>query len=142
MHDPRDPDDLDVEYETTHADSVLGYGGVVLGIDGVLHAMPEHEALAAAIPRWVELPAHEADTLNACLHFAGHDHPAVRAACAAGFGDLARRYGRLAQRARVVRAVQLGLRDRDHDVRGAAARSADILEHTLGWPISRPSSNG
>jgi hypothetical protein len=138
MHEPPDSDDTDPEYETTHADSVLGYGGVVLGDDGVLHVMPEHQALTAAIPRWVELPAHEAATVDACLEFAAHDHPAVRAACAAAFGDLARRYGRLTQRERVVRAIELGLRDRDNDVRGAATRSADILEQALGWRISRP----
>ena len=138
MHEPPDSDDTDVEYETTHADSVLGYSGIVLGENGRLHAMPEHQALAAAIPRWVELPDHEADTVGACLEFAAHDHPLVRAACVAAFGDLARRYGRLAQRARVVRAVELGLRDHDDDVRRAASRSADILEQALGWRVSRP----
>jgi len=83
-------------------------------------------------------PRHESDTLDACLGFASQDHPAVRAAAAAAFGDLERHYGRLAERERVVRAIELGLRDRDDDVRGAASRSADFVEASLGWRISRP----
>ena len=138
MHEPPDSDGTDVEYEITRADSVLGYGGVVLGDDGGLRVIPEHQALTAAIPRWVELPAHQADTVDACLAFAAHEHPAVRAACVVALGDLARRYGRVAQRERVVRAIELGLRDRDKDVRGVATQSADILEQALGWQISRP----
>jgi hypothetical protein len=138
QHEPPESDDARAEYDSAHADSVLGYGGIVLGADGVPRPMPEHEALAAAIPRWVELADHEADTLGACLDVAAHDHPAVRAAAVAAFGELARRYGRLAERARVVRAIELGLRDRDDGVRGAATRSAAIVEQTLGWRISRP----
>ena len=38
----------------------------------------------------------------------------------------------------VVRAIELGLRDRDDDVRDAATRSADLIEEALGWRISRP----
>ena len=136
---PGHPDSDDTnEYETTYADSVLGYGGIALGPDGVARAMPEHQALAAAIPRWVELAEHKADTLDACLQFAAHDHPAVRSASVAALGALARRYGQLGERQRVVHAIELGLRDRNEDVRGAASRTADILEAALGWRISRP----
>ena len=141
MPEPPDPDeteDGDDEYDTTYAKSVLAYGGVVSGPDGKLHTMPEHEALAGAIPQWVELAQHEADALDACLEFASHDHPVVRAASVAAFGDLADRYGRLGQRERVVRAIELALRDRDEDVRAAAARSAAFVEQTLGWRVARP----
>ena len=137
-HEPPDSDDAPDEYDLVHADSVLGYSGVILGADGVARPMPEHEALAGAIPHWVELADHEADTLGACLEFAAHDHPTVRAAVVTAFCELARRYRRLTERPRVVRAIELGLRDRDDDVRYAAARSADIIEETLGWRISRP----
>src|SRR5688500_15815700 len=102
-HEPSGTGDDD-QFDTTYAESGLMAGGVRVGADGVAHPMPEHEALAFAIPQWVLLPGHESDTLDACLWFAAHDHPAVRAAAAAAFGDLARRYGRLAQRERVVRA--------------------------------------
>ena len=130
--------DEDDEFDTSFAESGLMAGGVTIGADGVARPLPEHEALAFAIPQWVQLPAHESDTLDACLGFAAHDHPAVRAAATAAFGELAGRYGRLAEQERVVRAIELGLRDRDADVRGAAARSADIVEAALGWRISRP----
>ena len=130
--------DEDDEFDTACAESGLMAGGVTIGADGVARSLREHEALAFAIPQWVMLPGHESDTLDACLGFAAHDQPAVRAAATAAFGDLARRYGRLAERERVLRAIELGLRDRDDDVRGAAARSADIVEAALGWRISRP----
>jgi hypothetical protein len=136
-HEPPEMGD-DAECDTIYAESALGAGGITVGADGIARPLPEHEALAGAIQQWVLLAEHESDTLDACLGFAAHDHPAVRAAAVAAFGDLARRYGRLAERARVVRSVELGLRDRDDDVRGAASRSADILEATLGWRISRP----
>jgi hypothetical protein len=137
-HEPPEMDDSDDELETGYGESVLMAGGVIVGADGIARPLPEHEAIAGAIPQWVLLPKHEADTLDACLGFAAHDHPAVRAAAAAAFGDLVRRYGRLAERERVVRAIELGLRDRDDDVRGAASRSAGIVEAALGWRISRP----
>jgi hypothetical protein len=137
-HESPEMGDEDDEFDTTYAESGLMAGGVALGADGVTRPLPEHEALAFAIPQWVLLRGHQSDTLDACLGFAAHDHPAVRAAAAAAFGDLARRHGRLAHRERVVRAIELGLRDRDDDVRGAASRSADIVEAALGWRISRP----
>lgn len=136
QHEPPDSDDARGEYDSVHVDSVVGYGGIVLGVDGVARPMPEHEALAAAIPQWVKLGGHEADTLAACLEFATHDHPTIRAATLSAFGGLARRYGR---RARARRAGgRAGLRDRDDDVRGAAPRSADLIEEALGCRISRP----
>ena len=138
QHERPNSDDARSEYDSVHADSALGYAGIVLGSDGVPGPMPEYDALAAAIPQWVKLAGHEADTLGACLEFATHDHPTVRAATLSAFGELARHYGRLAQRGRVVRAIELGLRDRDDDVRDAATRSADLIEEALGWRISRP----
>ena len=137
-HELPDMGDEDDEFDSAYADSGLMAGGVTIGADGVARPIPEHEALAYAIPQWVLLPGQESDTLDACLGLAAHDHPAVRAAAAAAFGDLARCYGRLGERDRVVRAIELGLRDRDDNVRGAAARSADIVEAALGWRISRP----
>jgi hypothetical protein len=138
-HEPPEmDDDDDDEFDTIYAESVLGASGITVGADGIACPLPMHEAIAHAIPHWVLLPEHESDTLEACLEFAVHDHPAVRAAATAAFGDLARRYGRLAERGRVARAVELGLRDPDDDVRAAASRSADILEATLDWRISRP----
>jgi hypothetical protein len=46
-HDTSDSDDTPDEYETAYAESALGYGGIVLGSDGVLRPMPEHEAIAS-----------------------------------------------------------------------------------------------
>ena len=137
-HESPETGDDDDAFDSAYAESGLMAGGVTIGADGLARPLPEHEALAYAIPQWVLLPGHESDTLDACLGFAAHEHPAVRTAAAAAFGDLARRYGRLGQRERVVRAIELGLRDRVDDVRGAAARSADIVETALGWRISRP----
>ena len=133
-----DSDDTLEEDERTYAQSVLGFSGVLLGPHGAVRPMPDHEALAGAIPQWVLLPEHEAETLDACLGFAAHDHPAVRAAAVAAFGALTGRYGRLDRREQVVRAIELGLRDRDTDVRDAASRSADIVWQALGWQVSRP----
>ena len=134
---PPDPDSPDKQ-RTKHFDSLLGYGGVIIDSAGFSHPMPEHEAIAGAIPYWVTLPEHEADTLDSCLQFATHDHPAVRAAAIEAFGELARRYGRLGEHDKVVRAIELGLRDVDDQVRGAAARSGDMVQAKLGWRISRP----
>ncbi|HUQ84470.1 MAG TPA: hypothetical protein VM076_25170 [Gemmatimonadaceae bacterium] len=138
-HDPPDSDDEgddeDDEFDT-YAASGLMAGGVTIGPDGVARPMPEHQALAAAIPQWVLLPEHEADALAACLGFASHDHPVVRGAAVAAFGNLAVRYGRLENRERVVQAIELALRDREADVRDAAFRSATLLRQTLGWQFS------
>ena len=113
--------------------SVLGYGGVVLNTDGTSQPMPEHQAIAAAIPNWVPLADHERDTLDACLKFATHHHPTVRAAAITAFGDLVVRYGRLGERERVLRAIALGLRDDDEAVRDAASRSGELVKQRLGW---------
>jgi hypothetical protein len=100
-HEPPEmDDDDDDEFDTIYAESVLGASGITVGADGIACPLPMHEAIAHAIPHWVLLPEHESDTLEACLEFAVHDHPAVRAAATAAFGDLARRYGRLAERGR------------------------------------------
>ena len=128
QHEPPDFDDASAQYHSVYTDSVLGYGGVVLGADGIPRPMPEHEALAGAIAHWVQVADHEADALGACLEFATHDHPTVRAAAVAAFGDLVRRYGRLGERDRVVRAIERGLRDGDNDVSSVATRSADVIE--------------
>ncbi len=90
QHDPRDSDDARGKYDSVHADSVLGYGGIALAADGVARPMPEHESLAAAMPQWVKLAGHEADTLAVCLEFATHDHPAVRAATLSAVAGCAR----------------------------------------------------
>ena len=50
QHERPNSDDARAEYDAVHADSVLGYGGIVLGSDGLPRPMPEYEALAAAIP--------------------------------------------------------------------------------------------
>ena len=128
----------DDEHETTYIESGLMAAGITVGPDGISQPVPQHEAIATAIPLWVRLREHEAETLSVCLRLTSHGHPAVRAAAVAAFGDLARRYGRLAERERVERAIELGLRDRDSDVRGAASRSADTVEARLGWTIERP----
>ena len=81
-HEPPAMGDGDDEYDTIYVESATRGRRHQVGRRRHCAPLPEHEALAGAIPQWVLLPEHEADTLDACLGFAAHDHPAVRAAAA------------------------------------------------------------
>jgi hypothetical protein len=127
---PQEPPTSGVAYASFA--SVLGCGGVLVDTAGVARPLPDHEALAAAIPEWVPRADHAVDALHNCLVLATHVHPTVRAAALAAFGELARREEFLGERSRVVRALKLGLRDPDPDVRAAAARATVLVEERLG----------
>lgn len=118
--------------------SLVGHAGVIIDANGDTQPLPEHEALAAAIPQWVQHADQEADCLRTCLALTTHEHPTVRAAAFSAFGELARRSGRLGERTRVVPTLEIGLRDRNEEVRDAATRSAVLVEASLGWQIARP----
>lgn len=117
------PDDYDV----VHYDSVLGWGGIVIGPDGFGWPMDEVEALAGAIPAWVNIPEHLEDAVGICLEVVSRPEAVVRTAALAAFAAIARRYGRMPQRDAVARAVANARRDPEAAVRAAASEAAQAL---------------
>jgi len=117
--------------ESRYLGSVLGWRGVVVRSDGSTVAMPEHEALAAAIAQWVALPEHLDDAVAICLDVVTRPEPLVRAAAISAFGAIARRYSRLPREQSVRLAVARALHDPVGEVRQAAAAARHELEQAL-----------
>jgi hypothetical protein len=74
---------------------------------------------------------------SCCVQLARHRSAAVRAGAVAGFGHLARRFGRL-DPGRVRRLVEIALHDPSPAVRACADDAADDLLTFLGWQFERP----
>lgn len=120
------------EYEVVHFDSVLGWGGMVIGPDGQGQPMPEAEALAAVIPDFVGVPEHLLDNAVAiCLDALGRPELPVRIAALQAFAEIARRYRYLPQRETVIDAVENARRDPAAEVRQVAAATAQALQEAL-----------
>jgi hypothetical protein len=137
----QEPEDETEAGQESWTGSTIGWMSVAFDFDADgMHAVdvPEHEAITAAMPQWVRRPEHRAAAEAFCLDLAAHPHPRVRAAVLEALGELATRYRQFDQRERVVRALELGLRDRDAEVRDAAAAATTTTERLLGWRVSRP----
>jgi hypothetical protein len=79
---------------------------------------------------------------QSCLvQLARHRSATVRGAAIAGFGHLARRFGRL-DPGRVRRLVEIALFDPSAAVRAMASDTADDLRTFLGWKLERPTGDG
>ena len=74
---------------------------------------------------------------SCCVQLARHRSAGVRAGAVAGFGHLARRFGRL-DPGRVRRLVEIALHDPSAAVRARADDAADDLLTFLGWQLDRP----
>jgi hypothetical protein len=74
---------------------------------------------------------------SCCVQLARHRSAGVRAGAIAGFGHLARRFGRL-DPGRVRRLVEIALHDPSPAVRARADDVADDLLTFLGWQFERP----
>lgn len=72
-----------------------------------------------------------------CVQLCRHRNAQVRGNAVAGFGHLARRFGRLDPQ-RVRRLVDIALHDPSAYVREQAASTADDLRTFLAWEFERP----
>ena len=117
--------------EAVQLGSALGWGGVVFRPDGSTAAMPEDEALAAAIAQWVYLPEHLDDAVAICLDVVTRPEPRVRTAAVSAFGAIARRYARVPREQAVRFAVARALQDPVDEVREAATTTTQALDQAL-----------
>lgn len=87
--------------------------------------------------------ALEAEPLNfaqaCCVQLARHRNAVVRGNAVNGFGQLARRFGRLDPHV-VKRLVDRAFHDRSEYVRDQAMSAADDLATFLAWSFERPKS--
>jgi len=74
-----------------------------------------------------------------CVQLARHRNATVRGNAVNGFGQLARRFGRLDPNV-VKRLVDRALHDRSEYVREQASSAADDLATFLAWDFERPKS--
>jgi len=74
---------------------------------------------------------------SCCVQLARHRSALVRGNAVAGFGHLARRFGRLDPQ-RIKRVVEIALWDRNDYVREQAESAADDLLTFLSWEFERP----
>jgi hypothetical protein len=88
----------------------------------------------------VALEAEPWDFAQACcVQLARHRNAMVRGNAVNGFGQLARRFGRLDPNV-VKRLVDRALQDRNEYVREQALSAADDLATFLAWDFERPQS--
>jgi hypothetical protein len=120
------------EYDYTYAESVLGWGGTIIGPDGIGEPMPDAEALAFAIPLWVDVPEHIENAVSIYLDVMSRPEAAIRNAAITAIGALVYRYGRLPHEARVRQIVREALADSSAEVSAAAAATSDIIRNVLG----------
>jgi hypothetical protein len=125
------PDDSD-EFEYTQRESMLGYGGVRIGLDGVSGPIPEPEALARAIPLWVGIPEHLETAVSTYISVMSRPEVSVRKAAVAAIGAVVEKYGRLPQESRARQAVLDALEDPSPEVSAAATATACIIRDVLG----------
>jgi hypothetical protein len=119
------------EYEETYMESALGWGGMIIGPDGIGRPMPEDEALTVAIPEWVGIPEHLDDAVQIYIEVLGRPEQSVRLAAVTALGEVARRYGRLPDRTNARGAVMRALTDPSSEVRTAAAATLGLIDqHT------------
>jgi hypothetical protein len=122
-----DADDAE-EYQETYMESALGWGGMIIGPDGIGRPMPEDEALIAAIPDWVGIPEHLNDAVQIYIQVLGRPEQSVRLAAVIAIGEVARRYGRLPHRTNARGAVMRALTDPSPEVRTAAAATLGLID--------------
>lgn len=116
------------EYDETYIESTIGWGGMVVGPDGIGRPMPEHEALIAAIPEWVGSSEHHDQTVQIYIEVLERPEDEVRLAAVAAIGEVATRYGRLPNRAAAREAVVRALNDPSPDVRTAATATLGLID--------------
>ncbi len=127
----RQSDDPD-EYDYTYAESALGWCGVVIGSDGIGQPIPEPDALAFAIPQWVDIPEHIEDAVSIYIDVMSRPEVAIRKAAITAIGAIVRQYGRLPLESRARLTVREALHDSSTEVSEAAAITSDIIRNVLG----------
>jgi len=118
----------DAEYDETYVESTIGWGGIVIGPDGIGPSMPEHEALVAAIPGWVGLPEHLDTAVRIYIEVLERPEEAVRLAAVTAIGDVARRHNRLPDWENAREAVRHALDDPSPRVRAAATLTLGLID--------------
>jgi hypothetical protein len=124
-------DDSD-KYDYTYAESALGWGGMVIGPDGIGQPIPEADALAFAIPLWVDIPEHIEDAVSIYIGVMSRPEVAIRKAAITAIGAIVRQYRRLPQESRARQTLSEALKDSNAEVSAAAARTSDIIRDVLG----------
>jgi hypothetical protein len=115
-----------------HKKSVLGWGGVVIGSDGIGHPMAEAEALEHAIPKFVDAPEHMEDAVAIYIHVMSRPEVAIRKAAITAIGAIVSRYAWLPLESRARQTVKEALEDSSADVSAAARTTSDIIRDVLG----------
>ena len=124
-----DPDGAE-EYEEIHVGSTIGWGGMIIGPDGIGRPMPEVDALLMAIPGWVGNAKHLDQAVRIYMEVLDRPEAAVRRAAVTAIGDVARRHGRLPHRQEAREAVTRALHDVIADVRAAAGTALRLIDTT------------
>lgn len=127
MPDARDDPD---GYEYIYIGSALASGGVILNPDGSGRSMSEAEALAAAMPQWIEIPEHLDDAVRTYVAAMSRPENFVRLAAVTAIGEVARRYGRVPRRQDARAAVLRALDDADPEVRAAGTAALALIDMT------------
>ena len=126
-----EPDDAE-EYDETYVESTIGWGGMIIGPDGVGRPMPEADVLVMAIPGWVGLPEHLEQAVRIYVEVLDRPEAAVRLAAVTAIGEVARRYGHLPHPREAREAVGRALDDVDAGVRAAAGRAQQLINQIRG----------
>jgi hypothetical protein len=116
------------EFDEVFADTALGWGGIVVGPDGVGHPIDEADALARAMAAWVDAPEHLDSAVALCLTAIDRPEPHVRYAALTFFAEVWRRYGNIGRRNEVTRAIRRRLQDPDPEVRASAKSTATVFD--------------
>jgi hypothetical protein len=120
------------EYDYTYAESALGWGGMIVGPDGIGEPMPDAEALAFAIPLWVDVPEHIENAVSIYLDVMSRPEAAIRKAAITAIGAVVHRYGHLPHEALARQTVREALADSSAEVSAAAAATSEIIRNVLG----------
>lgn len=120
------------EWDYTYIESTLGWGGMIVGPDGIGMPLPEHEALTAAIPLWVNIPEHLDSAVSIYVDVMSRPEVGVRLAAISAIGDIVRKYGRLPHEAQARRAISIAQNDTNPEVAAAAVATSSIVDKVLG----------
>jgi hypothetical protein len=114
------------EYDETSAETTIGYGGMVVR-NGIGWPMPEAEAIAHAIPQWLEMVDDLDDVVALFLATLQSQGDAARIAVLNAFVHLAKHGCDLPRRKEVERAIRAALDDAELLVRAAATAALEAL---------------